>query len=124
MRVTYKEFCDYALNEGYSNFEVTHLFNVLKSKDKQTRKWFINWFKTGILPAEEIEGITAEYLIENCKCKPINAFIILNWLKEKPETAKFFIAKIPFLFKSEEISQEINLSTNNDNNNNDDITDE
>lgn len=129
LRVTYKEFYDYALNDGYSNLEITHLFRVLKSKEKQTRKWFINWFKTGIIPHDEIEGITAEYLINELKCKPINAFIILDWLKGNPKIAKFFVSKIPFLFRSKGIPQEISqqiidIGTNNsDDMNDDDITD-
>lgn len=107
MRVIYKDFYEAFISDGdYSKYEIKYLFDALKSADKQTRKWFINWFQTGIFPDDEIEGVTAEFLINELKCKPLNAFIILDWLKAEPETAKFFIMKLPLIFNIFNINAE------------------
>ena len=115
MRVTYRDFCAVFSQEGYTFSEVRHLFTALQSMDRQSRKWFIDWFFNGTLPGEVVEGVTAEYLIDKLKCKPLNAFIILNWLKEDPETAKYFVMKIPFLFDPQENSQQYYVQPDGEN---------
>ena len=93
MRLTYREFERFLLKDGYTAQEARHLFNTVKKMDKESRKWVIHWFKEGTYPKEPVEGITAERLVKEFQYKPLNAFIILNWLKEDPKAAKYFVMK-------------------------------
>lgn len=95
MKVTYKAFKRYLEMNGYSQNEIEHLFHAIKSMDRESRKWVLRWFNNGILPEEEVEGVTASYLIEKCGYKPLNAFIVLDWLKTDPQAAKYFVLRIP-----------------------------
>mgnify|MGYP001851198626 CR=1 FL=1 len=108
MKITYKEFEAYLEKAGYSLREIAHLFNAVKSMDRDSRKWVLRWFDNGALPSIEIEGVTASYLVDECGYKPMNAFIILDWLKTDPQAAKYFILKIPSTVSpSESIGEEI-----------------
>ena len=111
MNITFEKFRSAFDNENYTYSELVHLFKALKSMDNESRKSFVNWFFTGELPDKQVEGISAEYLINNLNCKPLNAFIILDWLKSEPETAKYFVMKLPVLLNSQE-----NFVLNNNNN--------
>ena len=95
MKITYRDFLAYLKQEGYSDGEAVHLFGAVKSMDRQSRAWVLRWFNKGILPDAMIEGVTASYLINNCGYKPLNAFIVLDWLKTDPQAAKYFVLKIP-----------------------------
>ena len=94
MKISYKDFKACLEIDGYSAGEIDHLFNAVKSMDSTSRAWVIRWLNKGMLPDDEIEGVTAAYLIEELKYKPINAFIVLDWLKTDPEAAKYHILKI------------------------------
>ena len=52
-------------------------------------------FNQASYPDQEIEGVTAKYLVETCGYRPLNALIILDWLKADPQAAKYFVLKIP-----------------------------
>lgn len=95
MKVTYKEFESYLKKDGYSAGEIDHLFHAVKAMDRESRMWVLRWFVNGTLPDIEVEGVTAGFLIEKCGYKPLNAFIVLDWLKSDPQAAKYFILKIP-----------------------------
>lgn len=108
MKITFKEFHNALLQEGCSEGEIRHLYGAVKSMDAESRGWVIRWFCTGVYPDKEIERVTAEYLVENCGYKPINAFILLDWLKSDPQAAKYFAMKIPSTISpSETIGPEI-----------------
>lgn len=108
MRIIYREFEEYLKKDGYSSDEIEHLFNAIKSMDRESQEWVLKWFNKGILPQNEIEGVTATYLIEKCGYKPLNAFIVLDWLKTDPQAAKYFVLKIPSTISpSESIGDEI-----------------
>lgn len=108
MKITFKDFKIYLNNDGYSFSEIVHLFNAIRSMDRESRSWVIRWFNKGTLPSEEVEGVTASYLIEECGYKTLNAFIVLDWLKSDPQAAKYFILKIPSTISpSESIGDEI-----------------
>ncbi len=94
-KISYNDFNEVFTQNGYSKFEVRNLFSAIKSMDKETRAWVIKWFWRGELPQKEIEGVNAKYLIEQYGLKPINAFIILDWLKSDPQTAKYYLYKHP-----------------------------
>jgi len=95
MKITYREFQRFMKKDGYADQEIRHLFNTIKKMDKESRRWVIRWFHEGEFPKNEIEGVTAEFLMKELGYKPINAFIALNWLKEDPESAKYFMVKKP-----------------------------
>ena len=95
MKVSYRDFSDFMRNDGYKANEIRHLFSAVKSMDRESIGWVVRWLCLGEFPKKEVEGITAEYLITNCGYKPINAFIILDWLKADPQAAKYFILKAP-----------------------------
>ena len=93
MKITYKEFKDQLRSGGYSDREIVHLFQAFKEMDNQSRLWVIYWVLANRLPEDEIQGVTARYLIEEMKYTPINAFIVLDWLKTDPQAAKYFVLK-------------------------------
>lgn len=95
MKITYKDFGIFMKSEGYTESETKHLFSAVKSMDRESRAWVVEWFNKGVFPDKEIEGVTAEYLINQCGYKPLNAFIVLDWLKADPQAAKYFVLKFP-----------------------------
>ena len=95
MKITYKEFAKCLEIDGYSSAEITHLFNAVKSMDRESRSWVLRWLINGTLPDTVVEGVTASFLIDKCGYKPMNAFILLDWLKTDPQAAKYFILTIP-----------------------------
>lgn len=108
MKMTYGEFENILLNDEYSIKEIRHLFNAVKEMDKQSRLWVIKWILFGEYPVDEIEGITAQQLVDEMGFKPMNAFIILDWLKTEPDTAKYFLLKTNHSQDpSEQIGQEM-----------------
>lgn len=96
-RITYREFSRYTLGEGYTPAETLNLYKEMKRLDKQVRRWFIDWFYGGGYPAEVVEGVTVQMLVEEAEMKPLNAFIAVDWLKKDPEAAKYALtqAKAP-----------------------------
>lgn len=95
MKITFREFRNFLCEDGCSEAEIRHLFGAVKSMDAESRSWVVRWFCTGELPEQEIEGVTARYLVDSCGYKPLNAFIVLDWLKTDPQAAKYFALKIP-----------------------------
>lgn len=94
-KITFKAFEAFMKKEGYTETEAKHLFATVKTMDKETRKWFINWFDGKGFPECKVEGITVGYLVKNYGLKPMNAFIVIDWLKTDPQAAKYFMLKIP-----------------------------
>ena len=93
MRITYREFQRFMKQDGYTEKEIRHLFNTIRKMDRESRRWVIRWFHEGEFPKKEVEGVTVEWLIKELNYKPINAFIAINWLKEDPAAAKYFMVK-------------------------------
>lgn len=94
MKIVFSSFRD-KMKEfyGYSDIQIKHLFNAIKNMDNETRLWVIKWFNNDVFPDKEIEGITVETLIDKHGYKPMNAFIIIDWLKNDPKAAKYFVLK-------------------------------
>ena len=108
MKITFKEFCSFLSRDGYKDGEIRHLFNAIRSMDSESRSWVIWWFAADRLPTKEIQGVTAEYLIKECGYKPLNALIILDWLKTDPQAAKYFLLKMSAsISPSDSIGQEM-----------------
>lgn len=108
MKITFREFRDFLCGDGCSEEEARRLYGAVRSMEPETRRWVIRWFCTGELPGAEIEGVTAKYLIDSCGYKPLNAFIVLDWLKADPQAAKYFVMKMPAgISPSSSIGQEV-----------------
>ena len=95
MRISFKEFHRFLSEDDYTDKEIRHLFHAVKAMDQESRRWVLRWFNQGSNPDQEIEGVTAKYLVETCGYRPLNALIILDWLKADPLAGKYFVLKIP-----------------------------
>ncbi|HPF88281.1 MAG TPA: hypothetical protein PK537_09555 [Candidatus Limiplasma sp.] len=94
-KITFREFQVHMQGFGYSDNEIKHLFGAVKALDSETRGWMIRWFWDGEFPTKEIEGVTFRYLVNDFGYKPLNAFIVLDWLKSNPDAAKYFVLLKP-----------------------------
>ena len=88
-----KEFFMALENEGYTKQELKHLFHVVRHMDKKVRKWVIDWFGGKGYPKDRIEGVTVMDLVEKQGLKPLNAFIVMNWLLTDPDAAKYSLTR-------------------------------
>lgn len=93
MKVKYREFYQYLSGNGCKDSEIRHLYGAVKAMDRESRQWFLVWFNRGIYPSRKVEGVTVKYLVEECGFQPVNAFIIIDWLKSDPDAAKYFVMK-------------------------------
>lgn len=92
--MTYRQFKKFLEKENYyTNREIRHLFNAVKQMDKESRGWVIEWIQNGTYPKKTVEQITVEELVKDFGYKPLNAFIAIDWLKQDPQAAKYFIIK-------------------------------
>ena len=94
-RISYREFKSFLKKSNYyTDREIRHLFNSVKQFDKETKIWLIDWFNTGDYPSKEVEQVTVRTLVEDFGYKPIAAFIAIDWLKQDPQAAKYFLVKL------------------------------
>lgn len=49
---------------------------------------FVKWFESGEIDTIEIEGYTLEKLMRERKINIVTAYLLLDWLKREPDTAK------------------------------------
>lgn len=91
-RIAFKEFSEFLHGEGYTVAETVHLFKRIKQFNPMVRKWFVGWFLGEGYPCDVVEGLTMQMLIEEGQLKPINAFIVMDWLMKDPSAAKFALA--------------------------------
>ncbi len=111
-KITFREFKSLLKKENfYTDKEIRHLFNAVKHMDKETKGWVINWFHTGEYPSNEVEQITVRTLVEEFGFKPLNAFITIDWLKQDPQAAKYFIMKMPTLGKDIDFGEGASINT-------------
>ena len=92
-RITYKEFYRTINDETLSDRDVRRLFLAVKDSNTDVKKWFIDWYCGDGYPSVTVEGITAEFLAEEYGMNPVNAFLTLDWLREDPRAAKYFLVK-------------------------------
>lgn len=90
MMVTYGRFRERLRQQGRTDAQVRHLYGAVRELCPKARRWFVRWFATGDLPADEVEGVTADFLVRECGCDEINALIMLDWLLEDPDAAKYW----------------------------------
>jgi len=77
----------------YTSEQLKYLFGKLRTMDPQLRRDFLKWIFTGNYPETEIENVTVPLLVEKAGFKPINAFLIMDWLKKEPQTAKYMLTR-------------------------------
>ena len=93
-RITYKQFKKHLeKSQYYTGHEIRHLFNAVKQMDQESRQWVIEWIENGTYPNKAVEQVTVEELVKDFGYKPLNAFIAVDWLKNDPKAAKYFIVK-------------------------------
>ncbi len=95
------EFYESMGGEGYSLYELAHLFKVVCEMDSRVRRWTIRWLLGMGLPKERIEGVSVPFLIDE-GYRPMNAFIIMDWLTKDPEAAKYSLVRHAREFKLDE----------------------
>lgn len=78
--------------EGYSLRELAHLFRVVCEMDSRVRRWTLRWLLGMGLPKERIEGVCVPDLIDE-GYRPMNAFIIMDWLIKDPQAAKYSLVR-------------------------------
>lgn len=54
----------------------------------------MDWYFGAGYPADIIEGVTVQMLVEEAGLKPMNAFIAMDWLMKDPEAAKFALTHV------------------------------
>lgn len=91
-KMTRSEFDEQMRTEGYSRFELTHLFKVVCEMDSRVRRWTLRWLLGRGYPQDIIEGVSVPILVEK-GFKPMNAFIIMDWLIKDPEAAKYSLTR-------------------------------
>lgn len=92
-RLIYRDFKKYLRNDGYTEKQIIHLFKAAKKTDADTKKYIIDWFNGEGFPDNIVENITVDFLVTECKMKPMNAFLTMDWLKHNPDSAKYFMLK-------------------------------
>lgn len=93
-RLAFRDFSQYMKEEGYNPSEILNLFWEVKKMTPTVRSWFLNWFYTGVYPADVVEDVTVQMLVDEAQMKPINAFIAIDWLLTDPEAAKFALTHV------------------------------
>lgn len=61
--------------------------------DDESKRWVADWIEGKGYPKVTIEKINISFLVNELKFKPMNAFIILDWLKRDPEHAKYCLQR-------------------------------
>lgn len=92
VRMTCQEFYECMSDEGYTLFELGHLFRAVCEMSSRVRRWTIRWLLGMGLPKDSIEGVTVPFLVSE-GYKPMNAFIIMDWLEKDPEAAKYSLVR-------------------------------
>ena len=91
-KMTRSEFNERMNDEGFSLFELAHLFKVVCEMDSRVRRWTLQWLLGKGFPGDFIEGVSVPMLVEQ-GYKPMNAFIIMDWLIKDPEAAKYSLTR-------------------------------
>lgn len=108
-KITYLEFTRFLREEGYTPAEAMHLYREMKKLSPKVRSWVIDWFNEGVYPADVVEGITVQMMVESGNLKPINAFICMDWLIKDPADAKYALTHVvqPLPVKPDEYESQL-----------------
>ena len=88
-KVVFRDFCAWLRACGYTDMEIVRLYDRIRDLDADIQGWVADWIGGKGYPQERIEGVTVAELTEKLKLKPMNAFIIMNWLRKNPDEAKY-----------------------------------
>lgn len=88
-----EEFFTLMEQDGYTAEELNHLFCVIRDMDPRVHSWVSGWLKGNGYPEDRIEGVTVEELVEHQGLKPLNAFIVMDWLLKDPDGAKYSLTR-------------------------------
>lgn len=100
-KLTYLGFRKIINGKDRSEREIIRLYKSVKKMDKEILIGFIDWVNGAPYPEITVEGFDIPYLVNEYGLNPINAFIVMSWLKEDPQAAKYALYHRP---KSEKIS--------------------
>lgn len=102
-RLTYIGFRRIVSEQDFSEHEIIHLYKAVRRLDKEILNYFIDWANGAPFPDITIENFDFPYLINEYGLNPINAFIVMSWLKEDPRAAKYALYHKP---RGEKVSEE------------------
>ncbi len=91
-RLTYLYFRK-IFSDSYSEKELVQIFRAIKRMDDESKSWVVAWIEGEGYPDVTVEKVDIRFLVNECKFKPLNAFIILDWLKKQPEYAKYCLQR-------------------------------
>lgn len=91
-RMTRSEFNQRLQSEKYTLAELSHLFKVFLEMDRRVRSWTMRWLLGKGFPQDVIEDVSVPMLVES-GYKPMNAFIIMDWLLKDPVAAKYSLRR-------------------------------
>lgn len=97
MIVKYYTLKKYLINKlDYDDQTAKATIAEIRKMDPEILHMFVVWFNGDIsapLPNKKINGITLQNIIDLNHVDPVSAFIDLNWIKEDPDNARYYIAK-------------------------------
>lgn len=79
--------------EGYPAHMIANTIMKLNNLAVPIKSSFENWYQTGIIPADKIDGYDFLVLTHSFHMKPVGAFLTLDWLIKEPEKAKIALSK-------------------------------
>lgn len=88
-KIVFRDFCAWLRACGYTDMEIVRLYDRIRDLDADIQGWVADWIGGKGYPQERIEGVTVDELTEKLNLKPMNAFIIMNWLRKNPDEAKY-----------------------------------
>lgn len=111
MIVKYYTLKKYLMNKlDYSEQTAKNAIAEIRKMDPEILHMFVVWFNGDIsapLPNKKINGITLQNIIDLNHVDPVSAFIDLNWIKEDPDKAKYYIAKPCSSISEQEITKDM-----------------
>jgi hypothetical protein len=91
---TAKEISQRLVNEfGYSRRGSEVAAAELAAAHEKIQTAFLRWWQTGEITKMEVEGYTAQRLIQERHMKPVAAFLTLDWLLKEPAAALKALAR-------------------------------
>ena len=73
---------------GYNEREAASAAAKLSALQPALQEAFLRWWETAELPEMEVEGYTAQELIEDKGMMPPAAILALDWLMRQPDVAR------------------------------------
>lgn len=77
----------------YPESSIASAASKLENLTEDFAEAVLEWDRTGELPYMEVEGFTADEIVEYMGVHEIAAILMLDWLRREPEEAKMAIAE-------------------------------